>query len=139
MRQNIKLRCSNPTAIKRVGLIKRENVIRENDFCLSFDAVQDGGLALLRARLGDAEAADVPVRAVVGVAVAALDGAVQARREPAQVDEGGGGGGGGSHQITKLTISKNTATLSIEQLGSGKCFAESCYFSILLAWAECQL
>ena len=29
-------------------------------------------------------------------------------------------------------------TLSIAHLGSVKCFPESCYFSILLAWAECS-
>ena len=51
---------------------------------LRFDAFQDLGLALQRARRRDAEAADVPVRIVVGVAVAALYGSVEARREPAR-------------------------------------------------------
>lgn len=48
-------------------------------FDLSFDALQEGGLAFQGARRRDAEAADVPVGAVVGVAVASLYGSVEAR------------------------------------------------------------
>ena len=41
---------------------------------LSFDAFQEGGLALKGTRRRDAEAADVPVSVVEGVAMASLDG-----------------------------------------------------------------
>ena len=41
---------------------------------LSFDAFQEGSLTLKGARRRDAEAADVPVSVVEGVAMASLDG-----------------------------------------------------------------